>query len=77
MRPLDGPPAIIRTDPVPGFKALTDGALLKQHRIALEIGNAKNRNKNPFAERAVQGVERELLRHDPNARIRSQGLDPA
>jgi len=65
MRPLDGPSAVIRTDPTSGFKALTEDLLLKQHRITIEIGNAKNRNKNPVAERAVQEVENELLRHDP------------
>ena len=65
LRPLDGPSAVIRTDPAPGFKALRDDQLLKHHRITLEIGDAKNRNKNPIAERAVQEVENELLRHDP------------
>ena len=65
MRPLDGPPAIIRTDPAPGFKALTEDQQLKHHRITIELGNAKNRNKNPVAERAVQEIENELLRHDP------------
>ena len=65
LRPLDGPTAVIRTDPAPGFKALRDDQLLKHHRITLEIGDAKNRNKNPVAERAVQEVESELLRHDP------------
>ena len=65
LRPLDGPTAVIRTDPAPGFKALRDDQLLKHHRITLEIGDAKNRNKNPIAERAVQEVESELLRHDP------------
>ena len=65
IRPLDGPSAVIRTDPASGFKALTEDLLLKHHRITIEIGNAKNRNKNPVAERAVQEVENELLRHDP------------
>ncbi|KAL9978907.1 hypothetical protein ACROYT_G016491 [Oculina patagonica] len=65
MRPLDGPSAVIHTDPASGFKALTEDLLLKHHRITIEIGNAKNRNKNPVAERAVQEVENELLRHDP------------
>ena len=65
MRPLDGPSAVIRTDPALGFKALTEDLLLQHHRITIEIGNAKNRNKNPIAERAVQEVENELLRHDP------------
>ena len=50
MRPLDGPYALIRTDPGPGFKALVDDAFLARHRITLEIGQPKNRNKNPVAE---------------------------
>ena len=28
MRPMDGPPAVIRTDPAPGFKALVNDLLL-------------------------------------------------
>ena len=49
LRPKDGPPAVIRTDP-----------LLKKHRITIELGQAKNPNKNPVAERAVQELETEL-----------------
>ena len=88
MRPLDGPPAVVRTDPAPGFKALTEDQQLKHHRITLDLGHPKNRNKNPVAERAVQEFENELLRHDSlggpvslaiatanlNARIRSRSL---
>ena len=87
LRPLDGPPAVVRNDPAPGFKALADDSFLKRHHITIEIGD----NKNPVAERAVQEVERELLHHDPlgcpvshlalavatanlNVRIRSRGL---
>ena len=65
MRPLDGPPAVIHTDPAPGFKALTDDQLLKHHRSTIDLGHAKNQNKNPVAKRAVQELENELLRHDP------------
>ena len=65
MHPLDGLSAFICTDPASGFKALTEDLLQKHHRITIEIGNAKNCNKNPIAERAVQEVENELLRHDP------------
>ena len=43
LRPMDGPTAVIRDDP-----------LLKKHRIIIELGQAKNPNKNPVAERAVQ-----------------------
>lgn len=67
LRPLDGPFAVIRTDPAPAFKALVNDPLLAQHRISLELGRAKNPNKNPVAERAVQELEEELLRQQPRA----------
>ena len=62
---MDGPTAVIRTDPPHGFKALVDDPLLKKHRITIELGQAKNPNKNPVAERAVQELELELLRQEP------------
>ena len=65
MHPLDGPPAVIHTDPAPGFKALVDNPHLKQHRIIMELGQAKNPNKKPIAERAVQDWEAELLCQEP------------
>ena len=64
-RPMDGPPAVIRTDPAPGFRALINDNLLHHHRITLEVGRAKNPNKNPVAEKAVQELECELLRQEP------------
>jgi hypothetical protein len=67
LRPLDGPTAIIRTDPGPGFVALVKDELLHRHRIHIELGHVKNVNKNPVAEKAVQEVEGELLRQDPTA----------
>ena len=65
LRPLDGPPAVIRTDSAPGFKSLVNNKLLQHHRIVLELGNPKKPNKNPVAEKAVQELEIELLCHDP------------
>ena len=65
LRPLDGPPAIIPTDPASGFKALVKDQLLQRHKIILEIGNPKNPNKNPVAERAVQEQQTEILRKLP------------
>ena len=65
MRPMDGPPAVIRTDPTPGFRALINDKLLHHHRITLEVDRAKNPNKNPVAEKAVQEFECELLRQEP------------
>jgi hypothetical protein len=52
--PLDGPPAIIRVDPAPGFNKLKEDSILQSHRISLEIGRIKNKNKNPVAEKAVR-----------------------
>ncbi|KAK3105126.1 hypothetical protein FSP39_017698 [Pinctada imbricata] len=68
LRPLDGPPAIIRTDPGPGFIALVNDPLLKDCRLSLEIGRVKNKNKNPVAERAIQELRDEILRLDPTNR---------
>lgn len=65
LRPLDGPPAVVRTDPAPGFVSLCDDELLFRHRITIETGRVKNINKNPVAERGIQEVEGELLRQDP------------
>lgn len=62
VHPLDGPFAIIRTDPAPGFKALVGDQLLARHRLSIEFGRIKNPNKNPVAERAIQELEDEALR---------------
>lgn len=62
VHPLDGPYAVIRTDPAPGFKALVDDQLLTRHHISIELGRAKNLNKNPVAEKAIQELEGEILR---------------
>ena len=65
LRPLDGPPAIVRTDPASGVKTLLGDGLLGQQWMYLELGSAKNQNKNLVAERVVQEVEEELLRLNP------------
>ena len=65
LRPLDGPPAVIRTDPAPGFTRLVRDDFLKQHHMSIEVGRIKNPNKNPVAEKAVRELEEELLRLDP------------
>ncbi|XP_063968866.1 uncharacterized protein LOC135157450 [Lytechinus pictus] len=65
LRPLDGPPSVVRTDPAPGFSALQHDESLHSQGITLEIGRAKNINKNPVAEKAVRELEDELLRDDP------------
>ena len=65
LHPLDGPPAVIRVDPAPGFIALRDDETLGKFRIVLEIGRVKNKNKNPVAEKAIAELEDELLRQEP------------
>ena len=66
--PLDGPFAVVRTDPAPGFQALVNDELLRRHRITIEVGRFKNKNKNPVADKAIQVLEDEILRQDPNTR---------
>lgn len=64
VRPMDGPSAMIHIDPAPGFKVLVNDKSLHQHRVTLELGHAKNPNKNPVTERAIQELECELLCQD-------------
>ena len=55
--PLEGPPVVVRIDGGSGLTSLTTDELLRFHRIFLEIGRIKNKNKNPVAEKAVQELE--------------------
>ncbi|CAG2187161.1 unnamed protein product [Mytilus edulis] len=66
--PLNGPFAVVRTDPAQGFQALVNDELLRRHRITIEVGRFKNKNKNPVADKAIQELEDEILRQDPNTR---------
>ena len=65
LRPIDGPKAVIRVDPAPGFMALVDDKTLAALHIQLEIGRVKNINKNPVAERAIEELECEILKQEP------------
>ena len=66
LRPLDGPPAVIRSDPAPRFRDLTDDDIRRSHRLSIEIARVKNNNKNPVPKRADQELEGELLKQDPS-----------
>jgi hypothetical protein len=57
--------AHIRVDPGPGLVALKNDPLLKARSIQLIIGNPKNVNKNPVAERAIEELGLEILRVCP------------
>ena len=63
---------IIRCNGAPGFKALFNDDILLQRGICIEIGNVKNRNKNPVVKRFIQELEEELLRqssHRPTDKV--------
>jgi hypothetical protein len=61
----------VRVDPAPGFTALINDPILKQHNIMLVIGRAKNINKNPIAEHAIEELGIELLHVAPDGGIAS------
>ena len=65
IRPVEGPPMIIRTDPAPGFRSLEKDNTLHRNGITIDIGRVKNPNKNPVAEKAIQELESEILRQQP------------
>lgn len=62
---LTGVLSEVRVDPAPGLASLRDDPVLKQHGVTVLPGDEKNKNKNPVAERAVQEMEMELLRIQP------------
>lgn len=50
QRPMDGPFAVVRTDPAPGFQELANDPIPKSYQmISIELGHFKNANKNPVA----------------------------
>ena len=64
-KPIDGPPSVVRVDNASGFISLKEDNELKSHGIILDLGRVKNINKNPVGERAVEELEKELLKQDP------------
>ena len=65
LHPLDGPRAIVRVDPAPGFASMSNNDSLKHLNVTIEVGRVKNKNKNPVAEKAVRELEEELIRQEP------------
>lgn len=63
LHPLDGPTAILRLDPAPGFTSMCNNGSLKHLNITIEVGRVKNKNNNPVAEKAVCELE-ELIRQE-------------
>ena len=64
-------PVTIRVDAATGFTSLAKDPALTRHNISLDIGNPKNPNKNPVAERAIQEFGMECLNLSPNGNILS------
>ena len=65
IQAMEGPKSVIRTDPAPCFVALQDDPTFNSINIQLEIGRAKNLNKNPVAEKAIRELEEEIVRQQP------------
>jgi len=65
LHPLDGPHAVICVNPTPGFVSLRKTNASRHLGISVEVGRIKNINKNPVAEKAVLGLEEELLHQEP------------
>ena len=65
LRPLSGPPSVIKVDPAPGFASLCGDEILRKYGFAVEVGRVKNPNKNPVAEKCVAELGDELLRICP------------
>ena len=64
--PLQFNQSEVRVDCATGLKKLAVNSSLKEYGITLDVGHAKNVNKNPVAERANQELELELLKVDPS-----------
>lgn len=57
--------AVIRVDNASGLKALGKDPELQRNGIQLVFGDPRNVNKNPVGEKAVQELEKELVRLHP------------
>ena len=66
LHPLGGPQAVIRVDPAPGFISLKNSKALQHLGISVKVGDVRNTNKNPVAERAMLKLEEELLCQEPS-----------
>ena len=64
LHPVNAPAATVRTDPAPGFQALARDHSLIEFNISLDLGQSKNINKNPIAEKEFQELEKEILQQD-------------
>ena len=57
---------IVRVDAQSSFKALKQDTVLNDETIHLEIGSAKNKNKNSVAEKAIREIREEIVKLSPH-----------
>lgn len=76
VHPLDGPRAIVRVDPAPGFVSMSSNDSLKHLNVTIVDGHIKNKNKNknPFTKKAVCELEEELICQGPKPPVSEVGL---
>ena len=66
LRSSMSPPATIRTDPASGLRSLVNDSILKSMNLVVQLGDAKNLNKNPVAEKAIEELRAEIVRIQPS-----------
>ena len=57
---------VVRVDAQSSLKALKDDRVLKEEDIELDIGSAKNKNKNSVAEKAIRELREEIVKLSPH-----------
>ena len=65
MRSPVSPHAVIRTDPASALRSLVNSTALSKMNLQIELGDAKNINKNPIAEKAIEELHAEIVRFQP------------
>ncbi len=70
-------PCSVRVDTSPGFQALRDDELLKSIGMKLDYGRVKNKDSNSVADKAIQELEKEFLKHGTSEKLTSLQLQLA
>lgn len=65
LRPSAGLPVTVKVDPATGFQALQKDQFMSSLGITLELGDAKNVEKNPVSERAISEFHEEVAKLQP------------
>ena len=66
MRSPMSPPAIVRTDPASALRSLSNNKALQIVNLSLELGDPKNKDKNPIAEKGIRELGDEIVRLQPS-----------